>query len=99
MAGMEQPVIFWTPAVAPSGMTFYTGDRFPRWKGNLFVGVLKYRRLERLVVNDKGQTSRREYLLEDLKQRIRDVRQGPDGLLYVLTDADPGAVLKIELVE
>lgn len=99
MADMEQPVIFWTPAVAPSGMTFYTGDRFPRWKGNLFVGVLKYRRLERLIVNAKGQTARREFLLEDLKQRIRDVRQGPDGLLYVLTDADPGAVLRIEPVE
>lgn len=99
MTGMEQPVIFWTPAVAPSGMAFYTGDRFPRWKGNLLVGILKYRKLERLIVDDKGQTLRREYLIEDLKQRIRDVRQGPDGLVYVLTDGDPGAVLRIEPVE
>lgn len=92
------PMGTWAARCIPAGR-IYTSDRFPRWKGNLFVGVLKYRRLERLVVNDKGQTSRREYLLEDLKQRIRDLRQGPDGLLYVLTDADPGAVLRIEPVE
>jgi glucose/arabinose dehydrogenase len=96
VAGMEVPFLFWTPAVAPSGMTFYTGDRFPKWKGNLFIGVMKYTRLERHVFNDKGQPVRREYLLDTLRQRIRDVRQGPDGLLYLLTDHDPGAVLRIE---
>ena len=96
MPGMEQPVIFWTPAVAPSGMAFYTGDRFPQWKGSLLIGVLKYRRLERHVFNDKGWIVRREYYLEDLKQRIRDVRQGPDGLVYLLTDHSPGAVLRLE---
>ena len=99
LAGMEQPFLFWVPAVAPSGMTFYTGDRFPRWQGNLFVGVMKYGRLERHVFNAKGQATRREYLLEDLKQRIRDVRQGPDGFLYILTDHDPGAVLRLEPAE
>jgi glucose/arabinose dehydrogenase len=93
---MEQPLIFWTPAVAPSGMAFYTGDRFPQWKGSLLIGVLKYRRLERHIFNDRGWIIRREYYLEDLKQRIRDVRQGPDGLVYLLTDHSPGAVLRLE---
>jgi glucose/arabinose dehydrogenase len=96
VANMEQPFLFWVPAVAPSGMLVYTGDRFPKWKGNLFIGVMKYARLERHTFNERGQPARREYLLEDLKQRIRDVRQGPEGFLYVLTDHDPGAVLKIE---
>jgi glucose/arabinose dehydrogenase len=94
--GMEPPFLFWAPAIAPSGMAFYGGDRFPNWRGNLFIGVMKDRRLERHVFNDKGQPTRREYLLEDLGQRIRDVRQGPDGLLYVLTDQDPGSVLRLE---
>jgi glucose/arabinose dehydrogenase len=93
---MEVPFLFWVPTVAPSGMTFYTGDRFPKWKGNLFIGVMKNTRVERHVFNAKGQPMRREYLLENLHQRIRDVRQGPDGSLYVLTDHDPGAVLRIE---
>jgi glucose/arabinose dehydrogenase len=82
-------------------MTFYTGDRFAAWKGNLFVGSMTVGRiprtghLERIVFNDKGE-QRRESLLTDLKQRIRDVRQGPDGLLYVLTDEEQGALLRIE---
>jgi glucose/arabinose dehydrogenase len=96
MAGMEQPFVFWTPAVAPSGMAVYTGDRFPTWKGSLLIGVMKYRRLERHVFNDKGWVVRREYYFEDLKQRIRDVRQGPDGFVYLVTDHSPGAVLRIE---
>jgi glucose/arabinose dehydrogenase len=75
------------------------GDRFSRWKGSLFIGVMKYARLERHVFNAKGQAIRREYLLEDLKQRIRDVREGPDGYLYILTDHDPGALLRSEVVE
>jgi glucose/arabinose dehydrogenase len=82
-------------------MSFYTGDRFAAWKGNLFVGSMTVGRiprtghLERIVFNDKGE-QRRESLLTDLKQRIRDVRQGPDGLLYVLTDEEQGALLRIE---
>ena len=101
MEGMEQPEIVWIPSIAPSGMTFYTGDRFPSWKGNLFVAslqtgrILRTGHLERVVFNDKGEL-RREQLLSDLKQRIRDVRQGPDGLLYVLTEADNAALLRIE---
>jgi aldose sugar dehydrogenase len=99
--GMEPPFVFWVPSITTSGMAFYTGDRFPAWKGNLFVGSMTVGRiartghLERIVFNDKGE-QRRESLLTDLRQRIRDVRQGPDGLLYVLTDEDPGALLRIE---
>ena len=99
--GMEPPVVFWVPSITTSGMAFYAGDRFPAWKGNLFVGSMTVGRiartghLERIVFNDKGE-QRRESLLTDLKQRIRDVRQGPDGLLYVLTDEDQGALLRIE---
>lgn len=102
MEGMEPPEVVWIPSIAPSGMTFYSGDRFPSWKGNLFVAslqtgrILRTGHLERVVFNDKGLELRRESLLLDLKQRIRDVRQGPDGLLYVLTEADNGALLRIE---
>jgi glucose/arabinose dehydrogenase len=101
---MEPPVVFWVPSITTSGMAFYSGDRFPAWKGNLFVGSMTVGRiprtghLERIVFNDKGE-QRRESLLTDLKQRIRDVRQGPDGLLYLLTDEDQGALLRIEPVQ
>src|SRR5215471_3329221 len=100
--GIEQPLIVWLPSIAPTGLTFYTGDRFPTWKGNLFVGsarvgeIPRTGALERVVVNDKLEELRRERLLGDLHQRIRDVRQGPDGLLYVITDEDDGALLRIE---
>ena len=102
--GMEQPAILWVPSIAPSGLAFYDGDRFPDWNGNLFAGALRFGslprtgHLERIVLNEDGQELRREWLLTELRQRIRDVRQGPDGLLYVLTDADDGAVLRIEPV-
>jgi len=100
--GIEQPLILWLPSIAPTGLTFYTGDRFPTWNGNLFVGsarrgeVPRTGGLERVVVNEKLEEIRRETLLTDLHQRIRDVRQGPDGLLYVITDEDDGALLRIE---
>jgi aldose sugar dehydrogenase len=92
--GMEQPVHYWDPSIAPSGMTFYTGDAFPDWRGDLFVGSLKFGYLARLDVKD-GKIVGEERLLEDVGQRIRDVRQGPDGNLYLLTDEDEGAVLKL----
>ena len=104
-AGMAQPEIVWLPSVAPSGMTFYSGDRFPNWKGSLFVGALRTGgirntgHLERIVFNEQGEEKWREWLLGDLRQRIRDVRQGPDGLLYVLTDADEAALLRLEPVD
>ena len=103
--GMEQAEIVWLPSIAPSGMSFYDGDRFPSWTGNLFVGSLRTGmirntgHLERIVFNDRGKEQQREWLLPELRQRIRDVRQGPDGLLYVLTDADEAALLRIEPVE
>lgn len=82
--GMEQPIYYWFPDVAPSGLLFYTGDRFPEWKGNLFVGSLKGHSLIRLVLNGDRVVGE-ERLLADRNQRIRDVRQGPDGLIYLLT--------------
>jgi glucose/arabinose dehydrogenase len=100
--GIEQPLILWIPSIAPTGLTFYTGDRFPTWKGNLFVGsarrgeVPRTGGLERVVLNDKMEELRRETLLSELHQRIRDVRQGPDGLIYVVTDEDDGALLRLE---
>jgi len=100
--GFEQPVVFWVPSIAISGMAFYTGDRLPKWKGDVFVGGMRTGEipgtghLERILFNEKMEELRRESLLVDLRQRIRDVRQGPDQLLYVLTDADQGAVLRIE---
>jgi glucose/arabinose dehydrogenase len=81
--GIEQPVYFWVPSIAPSGMMFYTGNLFPDWNGNLFVGALAGQHLVRLVLNGDRVASE-EKLLIDLKQRIRDVRQGPDGAIYVL---------------
>jgi glucose/arabinose dehydrogenase len=103
--GFEPPVVYWMPAIAPSGMAFYTGNRFPKWKGDVFVGSLRTGEipgtghLERILFNENMQELRRESLLTELRQRIRDVRQGPDGLLYLLTDEKPGAVLRIEPVQ
>jgi glucose/arabinose dehydrogenase len=100
--GFEPPVVIWIPAIAVSGMTFYTGDKFPKWKGDIFVGSLREGEipgtghLERILFNEKMEELRREALLRELRQRIREVRQGPDGLLYLLTDAKEGAVLRIE---
>jgi glucose/arabinose dehydrogenase len=100
--GMEQPSIFWMPSIGVTGMTFYTGDRFPAWQRNAFVGGLREGeiprtgQLQRIVFNERWQEIRRESLLRELHQRIRDVRQGPDGLLYVLTAEDDGALLRIE---
>jgi glucose/arabinose dehydrogenase len=94
--GMEQPVIHWTPSIAPSGMAFYSGDKFPDWHGSLFVGALAGTHLRRLTLDGETVLSQ-EVLLSDLKERIRDVRQGPDGFLYVVTDdAYNGAVMRIE---
>jgi glucose/arabinose dehydrogenase len=100
--GMEQPLVFWVPAIAISGMTFYTGDKFPTWKNNVFVGgmrqgeVPRSGHLERIDFNDKWEELHRESMLRELQQRIRDVRQGPDGFLYVLTAENDGALMRIE---
>jgi glucose/arabinose dehydrogenase len=94
-AGMEQPVHYWDPSIAPSGMTFYTGDKFPAWHGNLFVGSLKFGRLVRLEVNGTRVTNE-ERLLDGFGSRVRDVRQGPDGYLYIVTDESNGRIMRVE---
>ena len=88
-AGMEQPIYYWDPSIAPSGVAFYTGDLFPEWKGNLFVGALAGQALHRLVL-DGEKVVGEETLLADLGERIRDVRTGPDGALWLLTDNPQG---------
>jgi aldose sugar dehydrogenase len=93
--GVEQPVIFWAPSIGLSGMAFYTGDRFPAWKGNVFLGALSGQQIQRVVFTEKGPVGR-EALLGTLRLRIRDVRQGPDGFLYAAVDANPGGILRIE---
>ncbi len=100
--GMTMPVVNFVPSISTTGMTFYTGDRFPEWKGNLFIGGVRYGevpgtgRIQRIVFNSAMEETRRETLLEDKRWRIRDIRQGPDGLLYVITDERNGALLRIE---
>ena len=93
--GMEQPVVYWDPSIAPSGMTFYDGDKFPEWRGDIFLGALAHRHLRRLEM-DGDKVVGQEELLGDLNARIRDVVEGPDGLLYVLTDASDGRILRLE---
>lgn len=92
--GMEQPVHYWVPSIAPSGMTFYTGQEFPEWQGNLLVGSLKFGLLVRLVIED-NQVTHEERLLNGEFGRIRDVRQGPDGAVYLLTDDQNGKLLRL----
>ncbi len=92
--GMEQPIYHWTPSIAPSGMAFYTADAFPNWRGSLFNGALALTHLNRLEL-DGEKVVKEERLLSNLNERIRDVRQGPDGYLYLLTDARDGKLLRL----
>ena len=92
--GMEQPVYYWDPVIAPSGAQWYTGDAFPAWKGSLFIGGMKDKFLVRLVVKG-GRVTGEEHLLADRAQRVRDVRQGPDGALYIVTDQENGELWRI----
>lgn len=99
--GMEQPLVFWVPAITVSGMTFYTGDKFPNWRNHVFVGGLqsgapRTGQIERIEFNEDWEEIRREPLLRELRNRIRDVRQGPDGFLYALTAEFDGALLRLE---
>src|SRR4029453_494086 len=100
--GFIDPVVYWTPAIAVSGLLFYTGDKLPKWKGDVFVGSLRTGEIigtghfERILFNEKMEELRRESLLKDWGHRVRDLKQGPDGLIYVLLDDDDGAVLRIE---
>jgi len=93
--GMVQPVTYWVPSIAPSGMTFYQGDRFPQWQGNLFVGALNGELLMRIELSG-DRVIKLERLLEGKLGRIRDVRTGPDGLIYLLTDEDQGELIRLE---
>jgi aldose sugar dehydrogenase len=103
--GYESPFLFWVPSIAISGLSFYTGDKLTAWKGNAFVGSMMQGRtratghVQRITFSDDGQPIQREPILGQLRQRIRDVRPGPDGLLYVLTDQNPGVLLRIEPAE
>jgi glucose/arabinose dehydrogenase len=100
--GFEYPLVYWTPSIALSGMTFYTGTKLSKWKGDVFVGSLRTGEIpgtghiERVLFNEKMEELRREALLTDFRQRIRDIRMGPDELLYVLTDEKDGAILRLE---
>ncbi len=100
--GLESPLVVWLPSIAAAGMAVYTGDQFPAWRGNVFVGAMREGRipgtghLQRIVFNDRTEELRRESMLREFRQRIREVREGPDGFLYLLTDEDEGALLRIE---
>ncbi|MDX1694501.1 MAG: PQQ-dependent sugar dehydrogenase [Ketobacteraceae bacterium] len=94
--GMEQPVYYWVPSIAPSGMAFYTGDKFPQWQGDLFIGSLKFQQLVRLELDGTKITAEERFLDKAVGERIRDVVQGPDGYLYLLTDTDDGKVIRLK---
>ncbi len=103
-AGFEAPILYWTPSISVTGLSFYQGNALPKWKGDLFVAGVRYSevpgtgRVDRILINEKFEELRRETLLGDLHQRIRDVKAGPDGLIYVATDEEQGAILRIEPV-
>ncbi len=93
--GMEQPAYYWDPSIAPSGMAFYTGEKYPAWQGSLFVGALKFRQIHRLVLDGETVVAE-ETLLDGLNQRVRAIEQSPDGELYFLTDSARGRVMRLE---
>jgi glucose/arabinose dehydrogenase len=96
--GMEQPVFYWDPSIAPSGLTFYTGERYPAWNGRMLVGALRGSLLANLILSGNAVT-KEERLLAKLGKRIRDVRQGPDGLVYLVTDEDNGRILRLDPIQ
>ena len=101
-AGFENPIVYWVPSISVTGLTFYQGNALPKWKGDLFAAGVRYGevpgtgRVDRILINEKFEELRRETLLSDLHQRIRDVKAGPDGFIYVATDEEAGAILRIE---
>ena len=92
--GMEQPIVDWTPSIAPAGMTIYRGDAFPEWQGDIFVGALAAQHVRRVKM-ENGEPTGEEVLFSELGKRIRDVRTGPDGNLYLVTDGEGGSVLRV----
>jgi glucose/arabinose dehydrogenase len=93
--GLEQPVYFWNPSIAPSGLLFYTGDKLPGWKNSVFIGGLSGMQVVRLELNKAGRVTGEEKLFRDQCRRMRDIRQGPDGLIYIVTDEADGELLRI----
>ena len=93
--GMAQPIRFWVPSIAPSGMIFYTGDKFKKWRGNLLIGSLKFQQLVRLKLK-KNDVVTEERLFSEKFGRIRDVKQGPNGYIYLLTDSKNGKLIKLK---
>jgi len=93
--GMEQPLYYWVPSIAPSGMTFYTGHRFPEWRGNLLIGSMNFRQLVRLQLDGERVVREERLLKDELGERIRTVVQGPDGLVYLLTDQGDGKIVRV----
>jgi glucose/arabinose dehydrogenase len=91
---MADPIWHWTPSIAPSGMAFYTGNLFPGWRGSLLNGALKFELVSRLAL-DGDKVVKEERILHGLEERIRDVRQGPDGAIYLLTDNEDGRILRV----
>jgi glucose/arabinose dehydrogenase len=92
--GLEQPVFYWDPSIAPSGMVFYTGDKFPSWRGSILTGALKSQLVSRLETSG-DRITREERMLQNVGERIRDIRQGPDGYVYLVTDSAQGRVLRV----
>jgi glucose/arabinose dehydrogenase len=93
---MESPVHYWVPSIATSGLMFYTGDKFPDWRGDAFVGGLKSQQLVRLRIDGERVVQEERLLRGDVRDRVRDVRQGPDGEIYLLTDEMDGRLLRVE---
>lgn len=91
---MEQPLTFWVPSIAPSGLAWYEGDAFPAWQGDLFVGALVDKEVRRLDM-ENGQVVAEEAVFSEIDLRIRDVRTGPDGFLYILTDSEAGKIIRV----
>jgi glucose/arabinose dehydrogenase len=97
--GIEEPMMLWIPSIGASGLIVYTGDQFPDWKGQMFAGGMSGLQLHRFAFDAKGGLMGREAMLETLRQRIRDVRQGPDGNVYLAVDSNPGGILRLEPVK
>ena len=96
--GIEPPAYYWDPSIAPSGLALYLGDQFPGWQGDLLVGALKYQLVSRLRLGEAGRVASEEQFLRDTLGRVRDVREGPDGLVYLVTDENPGGLYRLEPV-
>src|SRR5690606_655066 len=96
--GLEQPVYYWNPSIATSSLLLYTGDLFPDWKGNFLAGALKFMHVQRLVMKD-GEVVEKEVLAEDIGERVRDLKQGPDGAVYIVTDDANGRIVRMAPAE